>query len=680
LAGAAPTATDDVDFGVYASAYNVTIGTGAVCQNIVWNGPGGANAVKFIGTGTLTIYGSMTAASTGITAATTAFAVNFAAAGSVTITPPAVVLTTGTVDFATGTFTLGAALTTGGAMTVTSGTFDTSASNYNVTAASFASSNSNTRSLNFRGSTLTFSGNSGFSVSTSTGLTFSAGTSQINLSAVAPNFLGGSQTFYNVSYTSANVTGSTITGNNTFNNFTIGAKSTTGLAPISIGGNQTINGNFTVSSGATDTTRRFFFFSSTLGTRRTISCAGTVSITNIDFRDITAAGAATRPWTGTSIGNCTGNTDITPTTPKTVYWNLAGSNNWSATGWATTNNGAPAAANFPLPQDTVIFTEAGAAGTVTINANWNIGSINMADGVSNRTTAMTLASGTTTPAIYGSLTFFSSLTLTGTGVFTFAGQGVTNTINSAGVAFTQPITLNAVTGTLQLAANITLGSGLTFIVTSGAFDANNFAVTTGLFNASGTIARTVTMGSGTWTLSGVGNVWNVNTTTNLTLSSASAPIVLSNTTTSARTFFGGGFTYKSLTIGGATGASTLTLAGANTFGELASTKTVAHTIVFPNVTTTVLKWSISGSAGNLVTLSRTGASGSFTLNYLSAGDVSADYLSISNSTASPPNTWYAGANSIDNGGNINWIFTVAPSGGDYTGSMWLRSLAERRRF
>jgi hypothetical protein len=135
-----------------------------------------------------------------------------------------------------------------------------------------------------------------------------------------------------------------------------------------------------------------------------------------------------------------------------------------------------------------------------------------------------------------------------------------------------------------------------------------------------------------------------------------------------------------LTIGGATGASTLTLAGANTFGELASTKTVAHTIVFPNVTTTVLKWSISGSAGNLVTLSRTGASGSFTLNYLSAGDVSADYLSISNSTASPPNTWYAGANSIDNGGNINWIFTVAPSGGDYTGSMWLRSLAERRRF
>ena len=42
------------------------------------------------------------------------------------------------------------------------------------------------------------------------------------------------------------------------------------------------------------------------------------------------------------------------------------------------------------------------------------------------------------------------------------------------------------------------------------------------------------------------------------------------------------------------------------------------------------------------------------------GVISGDYLSISNSVVSPADTWYAGANSFDGGGNSGWIFAAAP--------------------
>ena len=163
------------------------------------------------------------------------------------------------------------------------------------------------------------------------------------------------------------------------------------------------------------------------------------------------------------------------------------------------------------------------------------------------------------------------------------------------------------------------------------------------------------MGSGTWTLADDGAVWNVATTTGLTLNANTSTIVLSNTSSNARTFAGGSLTYNNLTIGGSTGTSTLTITGTNTFATLASTKTVAHTITFPNVTTTVSDWTISGSAGAVVTLQRTGASGTWTINKTGGGEILATYLTVSNSTATPSNTWYADI-STDGGGNTGWLF------------------------
>jgi hypothetical protein len=84
-------------------------------------------------------------------------------------------------------------------------------------------------------------------------------------------------------------------------------------------------------------TRRIMLRSSAVGTTRTLT-VGTLSADDCDFRDITIAGTAAG-GSPTRAGDCGGNSGVTFPAPKTVYWNLAGSQNWSATAWATTSGG-----------------------------------------------------------------------------------------------------------------------------------------------------------------------------------------------------------------------------------------------------------------------------------------------------------------------------------------------------
>jgi len=158
----------------------------------------------------------------------------------------------------------------------------------------------------------------------------------------------------------------------------------------------------------------------------------------------------------------------------------------------------------------------------------------------------------------------------------------------------------------------------------------------------------------TRTLSGTGTVWAVNNTTNFTLYKGTANIVLSDTSTTARTFSGGSQSYNKLTIGGATGTSTTSITGANQFTELASTKTVAHTIDGTQAQT-FGAWTVTGTAGNVVTLS-----GTATFTIAGARVSGVDYLALGTTTisATSPGEFYAGANST---GGTNAILTAAPT-------------------
>jgi hypothetical protein len=71
------------------------------------------------------------------------------------------------------------------------------------------------------------------------------------------------------------------------------------------------------------------------------------------------------------------------------------------------------------------------------------------------------------------------------------------------------------------------------------------------------------------------------------------------TSTSAKTFAGGGLTYYKLNQGG---TGTLTLTGANTFFDMTNTVQPC-TITFPASTTTSFSnFNVDGTAGNLVSL------------------------------------------------------------------------------
>lgn len=601
-ASAAPTAADDVVFdaasNVTTGAFTVTIGAaGAVCKNFSTGGAGGAldGTMTLTGSGAWSVYGSLTFPASNLTN-TYSGIITFAStsAGNV-VTTNGVTLTSSTVFFngVNGAWSLGSALTVGNFLTVYAGSFDTS--NFNVSCASISVSTSNAKSITLGSSTVTCAGATVVDFSTPTNLTFNAGTSLIT-AANGNIFAGGNQTFYNVTFGNGAFQFQ-ISGANTFNNLTFATAVSATAKYVSFGANQTINGTLTLGASNTYNTRLFVCAnnnagtSNTLivGTQRTLTCNTVATLSDVDFRDIKFAGNCISggPLTGTRLGNCGGNdiSTITFPAPKIVYWNLAGAQNWGSNGWATTNNGAPATANFPLAQDTATFTEAGAAGTITLAA-YNIGSIQMADGVSNRTTAFTLATGTILPAIYGNVTFFSGLTLSGTGNLTFCGQGSTQTITSAGVTFTQPITINTPNGTFKLADNFTASNTTGVTLTSGTLDVNDKALSCYAWASNNTNTRAISFGVGQITLTGNNaTVWSHANATNFTYSGTANVTLNYSGSTGTRTIVHG-------TTGG-------TEVNAMTFNVTAGTDTVAIT-----ATSAVKTLNFTGFAGTLTNTAR----------------------------------------------------------------------------
>ena len=575
----------------------------------------------------------------------------FSGRNTQTITSAGKPIGTITIDSYGGTVELADALNTGvGTFTVTNGTFDTK--NYNVTAGQLSSNNSNVRAITMGSSTITLSSSSPVTFTTSTNLTLNAGTSTIVCTSLAITFTGGNQTFYNVSFTNSNTGTRFVSGANTFNNLSVIGPSSQGLVVLSFGSNSTINGTLTV-DGAT-AARRVFVRSNSIGTPRTLT-VNSLSAQNCDFRDITITGAAAGS-SPTRAGDCGGNTGIIFPAAKTVYWNSpSGGQAWFDTAWAASSGGTPDINNFPLAQDTAVIDDVGiVTDTIIVFGGMNIGSIN----ASGRTLAMTLNAGNSSPVLYGNWTMGSGVTLASAGSVTFSGRGIT-TITNNGTAFNCNLTVDAITGTVQLADALTLGSGQDLQLVSGTFDAVIYNVTTGRVDFNLSPIKILKLGSGTWTLSGTGTVWSATATASATtFYKGTANIVLSNNSVTARTFSGNGLSYNKLTIGGATVTSTTTITGNNQFTELASTKTVAHTIALGTTTQTFGAWTVTGTAGNVVTVTGTGT------NHVIAGArVSGiDYLAFGSIgfSATSPGEFYAGFNSSATTPNIFLRTAPAP--------------------
>lgn len=544
---------------------------------------------------------------------------------------------------------------------VAKGTFTTQ--NYDVSVNSLTSSNTDTRTINLGSSTVTLSSYIPISFATSTGLTFNAGTSTINLtnSASGASVHLGNQTFYNVNFTGTGTsTAHSINGANTFTNLSFSAPASTGLIPVSLIANQTITGTLTC-SGAT-AIRRLFIFSSAYGTTRTLT-VNSLSATDCDFRNITVAGSAAGS-SQTRAGDCGGNNGITFDAPKTVYWNLSGSQNWGANGWASSSGGSPAVNNFPLAQDVAAFDNAGSAGTVTINYSWNVGSIN----ASARTSAMTLAVGTATTyaILYKDLTLGTGLTINGSGLlgFQFLGQGITQSITCNGASvgcliwigdssYPTSSSIRTVRFADAFSSSFSSGSGNSLYVYQGTLDTNSQnASFAGVVNFyTGTVA---TLGSSTITCNG-----GFSNTSAASVSGSGATIKMNSSFSSS--FAGGGAVYSGITLD-KSGSGTLNISGNNTFDNITNTQNLVgpSTITFGSGSTnTFLNWNASGAVGRLLTINASSSTNA-TISKAS-GTVSAYYLSISKSTATGGATWIA-YDSVNGGGNIGWNFTALQGG------------------
>jgi hypothetical protein len=237
--------------------------------------------------------------------------------------------------------------------------------------------------------------------------------------------------------------------------------------------------------------------------------------------------------------------------------------------------------------------------------------------------------------------------------FVMSGSG-SKTITSNGATLGAQLSITT-TGSVTLADNFS-NSGNTLFLNSGTFNANNFNVTTTTFSSSNSSPRTVTMGSGTWTLVGEGAtaVWDVTSPTNLTVNANTATITATSAT--SKTFNGGGMTYYNLNQGG---AGSLTINGANTFNNITNSVQPA-TIIFPaSATTTVSNFGLSGTLNNVITLQSSSAGTRFTISK-SSGTVTPQYLSIKDSAATGGATWIA-QNSTNAGNNTGW--SIIPAAG-----------------
>lgn len=628
-----PSALDDVFFDVNSG--NCAVDASSLCNDLNFTGYtntfSGSSALAI--SGSLILDGTMTRTYTG--------AITFNSTGSETLTFDGKTTASNFTFDGTGSWTVQDAWNNGtSTITLTSGSFDTN--DQTITIGTFSSSNSNTRALDLGSSTLNLRFN--WLLNTSTGLTFSAGTSTIAHSADGTiNFQGGGLTYNIVTLTSTSSTGViNIVGGNTFSSLTI-ATHAVKTARLSLSSNQIISGTITITGNSL--TNRILVQSDTVGVSKTITAA-TTTLSNCDFQDVTGAGAGS--WSGTSIGNALGNSGITFTTPVTRYAVTAG--NWSSTGmWSATSGGA-SGASVPLCHDTVILNASSGAGTYTADMP-RLGADITCTGFTR-----TLAFTSTANYIFGSLTLASGMTFS-TSQSVFFRARSSKTLTNSGQVFNRNITFEAVGGTytLQDALNVDADYGTT--VSNGTFDANDFNVSIGFFSASS--GTTITMGSGTWSLTGILSVWTINS--GATLNAESSIINISDGSTFSKTFSGGSKTYNILRLSGASIAQ-YTISGSNTFSTLESTKTFAHSILFTTGTTqTITNWNISGSSGNVVTINST-TTGTHTLTKAGGGQVRSDYLSIQHSVATPSNTWYAGLNSTDNQAvataGSGWLFTV----------------------
>jgi hypothetical protein len=356
---------------------------------------------------------------------------------------------------------------------------------------------------------------------------------------------------------------------------------------------------------------------------------------------------------------------------KAAGGNWSSPNTWSITGSGGADNSGPPDATQPYD---VIF-EAG-SGNVTIDADASCRSLDCTAGAGSYIGTLThnafnLKIGhTSAPPSNVSLKF--SIGMTYVPVSTSSIITLTSTVVTSVSIITANKTLGALTasgltGSWAQIGSITITGFL--ILSGGTYNTNSNTITAQGIAFTGSTAN---LGSSQINLTRT-TAGNIVTATAGTINAGNSEMIVVNASSSARTFAGGGKVYYNLTYIVAGSSGGLIITGANTFHDLKFSDAIsARTLTMPSGSTTTITgvFGVNGTSSNLMTVvgSSTGVSAPVSK---ASGIVSCDYLSLKDNPATGGATWYAGANSIDNGNNAGWFFTAAPGGGAGVGQYLL---------
>jgi hypothetical protein len=261
--------------------------------------------------------------------------------------------------------------------------------------------------------------------------------------------------------------------------------------------------------------------------------------------------------------------------------------------------------------------------------------------------------------IFGNLKLSTGMTLASSArILVFAATSGTQEITTNGRTINCPFTFNGVGGTRRLQDALTMSSLRAVTLTSGTLDLNGQTLNAGLSFVIGTGTKNLTFNGGTIVCSAATTTaFNNSQPTGFTTTAGTGTGTISMTAATAKTFVGGGSTYNCTLNQG--GAGDLTITGANTFSDITNTVQPASVLFTAGTTSTFSNFSLSGTAGNLITIGSVTAS-SHTLSKAS-GTVSVSFCSISRSSATGGATWEAltANGNVDGGNNTGWIFVSA---------------------
>lgn len=671
-----PTSADNVIFNSASSAsdYTVTVNATANCLAFTASAPASGN-MTLAGSSTLNIYDGTTLYS-GLVVSYTGTLTYLGSAARNLTTNGCVVNCNITLNNASATLTfqdnfVGSTTTL---LTLTTGHLNFN--NKNVKCARLVSTGSATRTVTFGNGLINFYTVSSLTVLNfaNTGLTVNANSSSILVDGTGTGarfLICGNQTLNNVTF---NVPATTqigfITSSATMNTFICSAGATLVF---------TAGQTYTFSSFSADGTvdNPTVILESPYGTNANIVKAGggTVNMSRVSIREMTATPANT--WYADLSQDRGGNSGITFNTAGTRYW-VGGSGNWNNTSrWSNTSGGS-SGFSVPSASEDVVFDSNSSASTYTVTM----------DILSPETKNLTVSQPASGNAIFDLSNTSVNLKIVGNATF-YPGftivNGAATVVDFRSAVANQFLTSNGATLNCDCSFNgnpfgykYTIQDALAttgFIrATSGSLVINNCNVTCDTYRDTGSNFNNVTFGNGVMTLTSTGAA-NTNTfvsnSTNTTVDGSQFTIRMAHSNANQKhVVLANSRTFKALqvyqTATGNTGAVVVNGNATFTTIEVAARNSLLFVAGVTVTTTNFL-------AGGYTIISSTTAA-QHNLVKSGGGVVSVRQSTISQSNASPANTWYA-YGSTDGGSNGGWTFGAMGSGGASGGWAGLSGLS-----